>query len=163
MDVNFTDNSGEALESLRAAMQRGLSEIGLALERYAALKTPVDTGNLRNNISNTVVDDTVYVGTNVEYAPYVEFGTGKYAESGNGRPGWWVYVSDPEGGKKRAASPERKIYTEAEARQIVAILRSKGLDAHMTQGMKPHHMLRDSVSQHIEEYRRIIQRAMQEA
>ena len=37
----------------------------------------VDTGNLRNSITHTTDDDAAYVGTNVEYAGYVEFGTVK--------------------------------------------------------------------------------------
>jgi hypothetical protein len=36
------------------------------------------------------------VGTNVEYAVYVEFGTGEFAENGNGRKGGWMY-KDPSG------------------------------------------------------------------
>ena len=34
----------------------------------------VDTGRLRNSISHTVDDEAAYIGTNVEYAPYVELG-----------------------------------------------------------------------------------------
>ena len=34
------------------------------------------------------------VGTNVTYAPYVELGTGIYAEEGNGRKTPWVYQDD---------------------------------------------------------------------
>ena len=55
---------------------------------------PVDTGNLRNSITHLVDDDTVYIGTNNEYAVYVELGTGKYAEGGGGRPDPWVYQDD---------------------------------------------------------------------
>lgn len=34
----------------------------------------VDTGRLRNSISHTVDDEAAYIGTNVEYSPYVELG-----------------------------------------------------------------------------------------
>ena len=34
----------------------------------------VDTGRLRNSISHTVDGEAAYIGTNVEYAPYVELG-----------------------------------------------------------------------------------------
>ena len=40
----------------------------------------VDTGRLRNSISHTVDGEAAYIGTNVEYAPYVELGA-------RGRPG----------------------------------------------------------------------------
>ena len=36
---------------------------------------------------------SVYIGTNVEYAPYVEFGTGAKNTPG-GRPDSWVYIDD---------------------------------------------------------------------
>ena len=38
--------------------------------------TPVDTGRLRNSMAHAAADDykTVYIGTNVEYAIYVEDG-----------------------------------------------------------------------------------------
>ena len=53
----------------------------------------VDTGRLRNSIA--VEGDKkkmeVRIGTNVKYSPYVEFGTGKYAENGKGRKTPWVY------------------------------------------------------------------------
>lgn len=32
-----------------------------------------------------------YIGTNVHYAPYLEFGTGIFAESGQGRQTSWAY------------------------------------------------------------------------
>ena len=37
----------------------------------------VDTGRLRNSISHTVDGEAAYIGTNVEYAPYLELGTKK--------------------------------------------------------------------------------------
>lgn len=54
----------------------------------------VDTGNLRNSITHKVLENEVYIGTDVEYAIYVELGTGKYAEGGRQDP--WVY-QDEEG------------------------------------------------------------------
>ena len=39
----------------------------------------VDTGRLRGSISHAVARDSTYIGTNVEYAPYVELGTYKMA------------------------------------------------------------------------------------
>lgn len=159
MPVQFTDNSAALLAALHAACERGLEEVGQAAEKYAILKTPVDTGNLRNSITHAVHDYTAFIGSNVHYAAYVEFGTGRYATSGNGRKGWWVYVT---GSDKTASNPIKKIYTYEEARKIMAILRKKGLDAHMTEGMQPAHMLRDSVANHLPEYRQIMIRALSE-
>lgn len=53
-----------------------------ALEVEAAAKgrVPVKTGNLRRSIHMEPVDRThALVGTDVEYAPYVEYGTRKMA------------------------------------------------------------------------------------
>ena len=44
-------------------------------EGHAKKNTPVDTGRLRNSISQAVEDKSAYIGTNVEYAPYVELGS----------------------------------------------------------------------------------------
>ena len=48
-----------------------------AAEGYAKRACPVDTGRLRNSITHIVDEGTrhVIIGTNVEYAPYVELGT----------------------------------------------------------------------------------------
>ena len=93
-DVVFVDNSGAVKERLKAAILRALERCGLQAEGYAKDLAPVDTGNLRNSITHKVVDDSVYIGTNNEYAAYVELGTGKYAEGG--RQDSWVY-QDEEG------------------------------------------------------------------
>lgn len=49
------------------------------IEARAKAVVPVDTGNLKNSIRSEFSSDglTGYVGTSVEYAPYVEFGTRK--------------------------------------------------------------------------------------
>lgn len=94
MSVKLTDNTKQAIEEMEEALLRGLEKCGLAAEGYAKkLAEPVDTGNLRNSITHKVVPEepAVYVGTNTEYAPYVEFGTGEHAEGGGGRPTSWVY------------------------------------------------------------------------
>lgn len=73
------DNSREVSAAIEAAVSRSLEKIGLAAEGYAKRKCPVDTGNLRNSITHAVEGDSAYVGTNVEYAPYVEMGTSRTA------------------------------------------------------------------------------------
>ena len=75
------DNTEEASRGIVRAIDRALEEIGLAAEGYAKRACPVDTGNLRNSITHVVdsAEDAAYVGTNVEYAPYVEMGTSRTA------------------------------------------------------------------------------------
>ena len=69
---------------MRQAVNRALEIIGGMAETYAKGLTPVDTGALRNSITHKVEmgeeQSKVIVGTNVEYAPYVELGTGKLYE-----------------------------------------------------------------------------------
>jgi HK97 gp10 family phage protein len=105
MSINFIDNSEEVLSALHEAAERALEKCGLTAEGYAKKATPVDTGNLRNSISHKVQKDTMFVGTNVEYAPYVEFGTGKYYLGG--RPDPWVY-KDEKGNWHRTSGIKAK-------------------------------------------------------
>ena len=74
MSYTYTDNTDEVLAALEKAKKRGLEAIGLTAEGYAKKETPVDTGRLRNSVSHTIDDEAAYIGTNVEYAPYVELG-----------------------------------------------------------------------------------------
>lgn len=92
--VVFDDYSPEVLSALHDAVLRALERCGAQAEGYAKDLAPVDTGNLRNSISHAVDDEAreVYVGTNTEYAPYVELGTGEYTDGG--RPTPWVYQDD---------------------------------------------------------------------
>ena len=77
MNIQFTDNSKEVSDNIKAALLRGLETYGLIAEGYAKKLAPVDTGNLRNSITHDVDDGepASYIGTNVEYAPYQELGT----------------------------------------------------------------------------------------
>ncbi len=101
VEVRITNNSDEILSRMDSAIEVALEKIGLVAEGYAKRLCPVDTGRLRNSITHATasypgigtyqdkygnefndatVDGTpeknaVYIGTNVEYAPYVELGT----------------------------------------------------------------------------------------
>lgn len=92
--VVFNDYSLEVLSAMQGAAVRALEKCGLTAEGYAKKAAPVDTGNLRNNITHDIDTGelTAYIGTNISYAAYVELGTGKYAEGG--RPASWVYRDD---------------------------------------------------------------------
>jgi HK97 gp10 family phage protein len=77
MSYTYKDNTEEILRGIADAKQRALERIGLSAEGYAKKECPVDTGNLRNSITHARDDDAAYIGTNVEYAPYVELGTSR--------------------------------------------------------------------------------------
>ena len=91
------DNTDEVLGELDEAINRALEAIGMQVENLAKLELEkpkehasapngkkivrpnVDTGRLVNSITHQVSpsEAAVYVGTNVEYAAYVELGTQK--------------------------------------------------------------------------------------
>ena len=76
-EITIQNNKQEILNRLPDVVEAALEAIGLTAEGYAKELCPVDTGRLRNSISHAVEGDAVYIGTNVEYAPYVELGTSK--------------------------------------------------------------------------------------
>lgn len=73
----FRSNRTQVLREVEAAEERALEKVGLFVEGRAKLLTPVDTGRLRDSIDHKVKDKSVIVGTNVEYASHVEYGTSK--------------------------------------------------------------------------------------
>jgi HK97 gp10 family phage protein len=75
-----------------AAVRLGILQATKKVQGDAKLLAPVDTGDLRKKIfSRMEVENGEPVGivyTNVEYAPYVEFGTGQRGEASPSPPKW---------------------------------------------------------------------------
>lgn len=78
-------------KELPSILEKGLEKACLIVENSAKQKCPVDDGQLRQSINHIVKGKKGEVGTNVEYAPYVEVGTGIYSTEGNGRQTPWKY------------------------------------------------------------------------
>ena len=82
------------VREMTSAMQQACNLV----ESAAKDKAPKDTGALRRSITSKVevtgnsIEGIVF--TPLEYAPYQEYGTGLFAESGNGRKTPWVYMDD---------------------------------------------------------------------
>lgn len=72
MSFTFKDNSGQVESELKRKVGKALEEMGMTAEKYAAAQCPVKTGRLRGSITHETQEDAVYIGTNVEYALYVE-------------------------------------------------------------------------------------------
>jgi HK97 gp10 family phage protein len=91
MKFSLSSKLPEVLQATDEAITTALEAIGEQAEGNVADEITrvgaVDTGRLRNSIGSRVVEKTVYVGTNVEYAPYVELGTVKMAKRPYLRPG----------------------------------------------------------------------------
>lgn len=96
--VSFSvkDHSREMIEQMNELVEKALEQCGMTAEGYAKRLCPVDQGRLRNSIAHTVESDgdkyTAVIGSPVEYAPYVELGTGQYYPGG--RPTPWVYQDE---------------------------------------------------------------------
>ena len=71
------NNTEQVAAALDSAIAKALTKIGQQAEGNAKLMCPTDTGRLKNSITNQIdmQENAVYIGTNVEYAPYVELGT----------------------------------------------------------------------------------------
>jgi HK97 gp10 family phage protein len=93
------------------ALAQGVGEAAKRVQGAAKMNAPVDTGQLRNSLQTDVQRNRdgargrIY--TNVEYAPYVEFGTGPKGRDSDKsalpadiraklnyrNDGWWVHES----------------------------------------------------------------------
>lgn len=71
------DNREAIANAIDRALVAALEEIGLVAEGYAKATCPVDTGRLRNSVTHLLKGYDCFIGTNVEYAPYVEEGTSR--------------------------------------------------------------------------------------
>lgn len=105
-NVEYVTHIDHVLSATSQALGRAAEIIGGMMETKAkqyvtdeVYATPagkyIRTGNLRNSITHDTVetdkDITIAVGSTVEYSPYVELGTGIYAEDGQGRKTPWRY------------------------------------------------------------------------
>ncbi len=140
-----TWNDKKVLAKLRRQILDRLEIAGEFVEGQAKLKLrnqkAVDEGTLMGSINYKVnkKDLSVTIGTRVEYAPYVEFGTGEFAESGNGRKGGWFYVTDRKHDKGL-------FIRETE----------DGKFLYFTKGMKPRPFLKPALEENKPEIKRIL-------
>ena len=80
IDLRAIENLQQALKEfpgiVRQELAKAVKELVLIIEAKAKELCPVDTGLLRASITPVVESwAAAYIGTNTEYAPYVEFGT----------------------------------------------------------------------------------------
>lgn len=159
LEIEINDYSSQVLNEFKEKLEMALEEVGRQAEGNAKLElnaepTKIDTGELRNSITHKVEGNSVKIGTNLFYAPYVHEGTGIYAKNGTktGKT-WWVFV---KGNKYSSIKAHGKRYSKHQAFQVMQYLKSKGLDAWMTQGQKPNRFLVNAIEKHKDEYPKII-------
>lgn len=82
----------------RLAIQQALAETAHKIETQAKILVPVDTSRLKNSIASDLTmlftKLSARVGTDVEYAAYVEFGTEKMAARSFLFPAYFSYESE---------------------------------------------------------------------
>ena len=79
-------------------LYRAIGKACALVEREAKIRAPKGTGELRNSIVSKVEnlggEMVGMVYTPLEYAPYIEFGTGIFAEEGGRTDVPWAYQDD---------------------------------------------------------------------
>lgn len=75
-------------------LQSALGRACAIVERSAKQNAPKGNGNLRRSITSKVENNEGIIFTPLEYAPYVEYGTGLFAESGGRKNVPWCYKDD---------------------------------------------------------------------
>ena len=77
-------------EDIAAALGKACALV----ERAAKQKAPKGNGELRRSIASRIEGEEGVVYTALEYAPYVEFGTGLFAVEGGRKDVPWHYQDD---------------------------------------------------------------------
>lgn len=147
------DNTAEVLAALGKASIRALETIGGMMEANAkqeVTKAVYDTpqgwykrtGALRNSITHKRDGDGVVVGSNIEYAPYVELGTGQEYSP----PPDWI-----ENNAKRGSGRDKWYYQDDQGTWHVGF------------PQKPRPFLRPAVENHVDEYKQVAENELRNA
>lgn len=100
IEIEGIDEVLERLEKLfnTETIKESMGKACAVVEAAAKQNAPKDTGALRNSIASKVeyrdghIEGVVF--TPLEYAPYIEYGTGLFAESGGRKDVPWNYQDD---------------------------------------------------------------------
>ena len=129
----------EVLDSLDEAIDEQVLRTALGkacalVERSAKEKAPKGNGELRRSITSKIENDgdnlVGVVYTPLEYAPYVEYGTGLFAEDGNGRKDVPWHYQDDEGNWHSTSGMEPRPYMRPaldENREEITRILSEGI------------------------------------
>lgn len=96
IEIHGVEEITERLEGLvdSEKLKKALGKACALVERSAKQKAPKGNGELRRSITSKVEGEQGIVYTPLEYAPYVEFGTGLFAENGGRTDVPWSYQDD---------------------------------------------------------------------
>lgn len=91
-------NGDQFMANLTSATEQGMLEVLQMLQEEIQNQSRIDTGQTRDSYEYAQEWDgsklVGQVGSNHMNAIYEEFGTGEYAENGDGRQGGWVYYNE---------------------------------------------------------------------
>lgn len=126
---NITDMTEAVKAATKEQLVQALNRIGLKMTDYARKLCPVDTGALSRSIQYEVDAEelSVTLGSNSEYATYVELGTGQYSEVGGTPKKRWAY-KDELTGEWRIGVPQ-----------------------------KPRHFIKPAVADHIDTFKTVLE------
>ena len=107
VEVQGVDKIVEAMDSLvdPDTIADALGKCCALVERTAKELAPKDNGELRRSITSKVEGNVGIVFTNLEYAPYVEYGTGLFAETEGRKDVPWCY--EDEEGERHSTSGQK--------------------------------------------------------
>ena len=157
MSIKF-EGLDEVLEAIEvfdeAELKRALGKACAIVERSAKQNAPKGNGELRRSITSKVegsgTDIVGIVYTPLEYAPYVEYGTGLFAEGGNGRKDvpWYIPIGND--------------FTEADARRYhyPIVEGANGQKFARTYGSHPHPFMRPALNENRAEILRLLAEAL---
>ena len=150
-DVIITDNSDQVKTLLVNACNAAAEVIGGMAESYVKglIAHPRDLApELRNSYTHQVENGVLTVGSNLEVAPYVELGTGKFY---NPPPEWLENHAKPKHGYGQAGIDSWIYYDPLE--QVFKV--------GTPQEARPH--LRPAMTEHTEEYKRVVEDQLKNA
>ena len=137
-NIEYRDNTEEVLNALEAAIRRGNESIGMTAERHAKKKCPVDTGRLRNSITYALAGEETHVKSYKANKGGKDRETYTYDGTAEGKKGSGVYI-----GTNVEYAPGIELGT------------------HRCAGAA--HFLQDAVTNHTDEYKKLMEDSMKNA
>ena len=100
LEIQGLEEVVDTLETMasNSTLEQALMDACMLVEGEAKEKAPKGkTGDLRRFITSKIEGDKGIIYSPLEYAPYVEYGTGLYAESGGRTDVPWAYEDEETG------------------------------------------------------------------
>lgn len=91
--LRSTDKAKLSRNDMEDISQQGTIVITMRQRKEVAVDTRETQSSIATEITKDGADKFITeTGPNTPWAPYLEYGTGEYAEKGDGRKGGWFYV-----------------------------------------------------------------------